>query len=316
MPVGILDQVSFGQESAVGSAVTPNVSVAVLPSDGIKMEQEPVGVEAINTQPGKNKDFVAGLREYNGSFALNAYPQALGYFLKSALGAVNSAAASGETVVYDHTFTESAVKPSLTVEQKTGDITNRFTGFIVSSLEFAFQAGEALKVTVTGKAMNHASATAITASYETTKVFDWTDIQSITLGGVDIKAAVETLSLTYTNNLESFHGVSSQVPTQLYPQNSEVTGSIEAYLDSNLISQEAVFAAGTEQSLVITLTGDETIGDASHNGMVITLPKVVLASYTVPLDTSYVKVSADLTAGVSSASGMISVVLTNAVASY
>ena len=81
MAEGILDQVSVGAESVVGTAVTPAVSLSVLPSDGVVTEEEAVGVEAIDTSPAKNKDFVKGLREYNGSFEMNAYPQAMGHVL-------------------------------------------------------------------------------------------------------------------------------------------------------------------------------------------------------------------------------------------
>ena len=314
---GILTQISVGKETTVGTAVTPTVSMAVLPSDGVVTEEEAVGVEGIDTTPALNKEFVQGLREYNGSFEMNAYPQAIGHILSSALGGVSSATADGETIVYDHDFTEVVAKTAMTLEQKIGTITERFAGFIASKFGIEIAVGESIKFTFEGKALSKASATAITAAYETSKVLDWTDIQSITLGGTDIKCAISELSLEYTNNLQNFHGLcGSSDPTNMYVEPSEVTGSITAYLTSDILSLKDVFENKTQQELVITIEADETIGSAEKNRLVITVPKVVLNTYAYPIDTGYVEVSSDFVARQDPTDGLIKATLTNLVASY
>lgn len=314
---GILTQISVGKESTVGTAVTPTVSMAVLPSDGVVIEEEAVGVEGIDTSPALNKEFVQGIREYNGAFEMNAFPNSIGYILGSVFGSVNSAVASGETIVYDHEFTEAVAKTSLTLEQKIGSITERFAGFIASKFGIEITVGEPIKFTFEGKALTKASATAITAAYEDNKVFDWTDIQSITLGGTDIKSALSELSLEYTNNLQNFHGLSGDSePTNMYVEPSEVTGSLTAYLDSDIANLKAVFEAKTQQALVITIQADETIGVASKNTLVITVPKVVLNTYAYPIDTGYVEVTADFVARQDATDGLIKAELTNLVTSY
>lgn len=314
---GILSQISVGKESTVGTAVTPTVSMAVLPSDGVVTEEEAVGVEGIDTSPALNKEFVQGVREYNGAFEMNAFPNAIGYILGSVFGSVNSAVASGETIVYDHEFTEAVAKTSLTLEQKIGSITERFAGFIASKFGIEITVGEPIKFTFEGKALSKATATAITAAYEDNKVFDWTDIQSITLGGTDIKSALSELSLEYTNNLQNFHGLSGDSePTNMYVEPSEVTGSLTAYLDSDIANLKAVFEAKTQQALIITIQADETIGVASKNTLVITVPKVVLNTYAYPIDTGYVEVSADFVARQDATDGLIKAELTNLVTSY
>lgn len=289
MSEGILSQISLGAESVVGTAVVPTVSVPVLPSDGVKIEEEAVGVNAIDTSPALNKDFVKGVREYNGAFEMNAYPQAIGYVLNSALGTDAPTLVASETTVYKHTITEAVTKPSVTIEQKIGTITNRFAGFIASGFTLTIEKGQPVKFAFNGKGMSVASATAITASYETSKVFDWTDVVSITLGGTDVKDAIESITVDYTNGLQSFHGLSGDSdPAQLYVENSEATGTIKAFLDTNMANLETVFSAKTTSALVITLAGDEVIGNGSTNSLVITLPKVVLNTYTLPIDTAYV----------------------------
>ncbi len=317
MSEGILDQISLGKESELGVAVTPSISLAVLPSDGIATEQDAVGVEAIDTNPALNKDFVEGAREFNGSFEMNAYPQALGYILESALGDSESSLVGSETAVYKHTFTEKVTKPSYTLEQKIGSIIERFAGFTVSKFGLELKVGEPLKLTFEGKALSKSDASAITASYETSKVFDWTDIVSITLGGVDIKCALETLSLEYNNNLQNFHGLCGKAdPSQLYVEPSEVSGNISAYLTDEIKALRTAFDSKATQELVITLVADEIIGNASNNALVITLPKIALNTYTHSIDTSYVAVESDFVGASDPTNGQIKVELTNSVASY
>jgi hypothetical protein len=317
MSEGILDQISLGKETELGTAVVPNLSIAVLPCDGVVTEQDAVGVEAIDTSPALNKDFVEGIREFNGSFEMNAYPQALGYILESALGNSDSELVGSETAVYKHTFTEKVTKPSYTLEQKIGSIVERFAGFTVSKFGLELKVGEPLKLTFEGKALSKSDANAITASYETSKVFDWTDIASITLGGVDIKCALESLSLEYNNNLQNFHGLCGEAdPSQLYVEPSELEGSLNAYLTDEIKDLRTAFDAKTAQELVITIIADETIGNASNNTLVITLPKVVLNTYVHPIDTSYVAVESDFVGASDPTNGQIKVELTNLVASY
>lgn len=314
---GILSQISIAKESTLGTPVTPTVSIPVLPSDGVVTEEEAVGVLGIDTSPALNKEFVQGLREYNGSFEMNAFPQAIGYILASAFGSVSSGLAAGETIVYDHAFTEAVAKTAMTLEQKIGSITERIAGFVVSKFGIQITAGDSIKFTFEGKGLSKASATAITPAYEVSKVFDWTDIQSITLGGTDIKAALSELSLEYNNNLQNFHGLSgSSDPSQLYVEPSEVTGSLTAYLDSDILALQSIFEAKTQQALVITIESDETIGVAENNRLVITVPQMVLNTYAYPIDTGYVEVSSDFVARQDATDGLIKADLTNLVASY
>lgn len=314
---GILTQISLGAESSVGVAATPTVSLPVLPSDGVKTEQPLVGVEAIDTSPAKNKGFVQGVREYNGAFEMNAYPQALGYLLKSALGAVATEAVASETLVKKHTFTEAVAKPSLTVEQKIGSVTERFAGFVVGMLSVSGKVGEPIKIALEGKALSVASETAITAAYELSRVFDWTDVQSIEVGGVDIKAAIQEWSLEYTSDLNNFHGFASAgEPTMLYVKNSEVKGSLSGYQDSNLAGFLSDFRDVDEAELVITLAADEVIGNGSYNTLVITVPLMAFAKHEMPVDTEYNSVSLDFEGRKDPTNGLIKVELTNLVTSY
>jgi hypothetical protein len=314
---GILTQVSLGKETTLGTAVVPDISVAVLASDGVVTEEEAKGVEGIDGSPALNKEFIQGIREYNGSFEMNAYPNGIGYLMASAFGSSTPTVTAGETIVFDHAFVETVAKTSITLEQKIGSITERFAGFVASKFSLQITVDEPIKFLFEGKALSKASATAITPAFETSAVFDWTDIQSITLGGVDIKCAISELTIEYTNNLQNFHGLcGSSDPTNFFVEPSEVTGSITAYLTSEILDLQAVFEAKTQQALVITIEADETIGVASKNKLVVTVPKMVLNTYAYPIDTGYVEVSSDLVARQDPTDGLIKATLTNLVTSY
>jgi hypothetical protein len=175
-----------------------------------------------------------------------------------------------------------------------------------------------LKFAFTGKAMSYDDAsTAITPTYETSKVFDWTDIVSITIGGTDVKCAIQEMTLEFNNNLQNFHGLCGDVdPSTLYVEPSEITGSISAYMTTDMKTLKSAFMDKTNKEIIITLAGDETIGNGSNNRLVITLPKVQLNTYANAIDTSYVAVESDLVCATGASGKQITVELTNLVASY
>lgn len=314
---GILNQISVGKESTYGTAVTPTYSVPVLPSDGIVVEQETVGVEAIDTHPAKNKGFVRGVRNYTGGYNMNAYPNALGYVLLSALGAVSTSTVGGESVVYEHIFTETVAKKSLTVEQVIGSVTERFAGFIASGFNLQFKVGEPISVGFEGMAKTVASNTKITPVYETRNAFKWDQISSISLDSVDLKAYIESGNIEYKNGLGTFHGFSSNnEPTLAYVENSELTGSFTALMDgTNVDALSAKFRSQTEMPISFMVTG-ESAGIASNCAIVLTIPRAVVSTYVTKLDTSYNQVTFDFVAGKDSSDGLIEFILVNTKTTY
>lgn len=311
---GILSQISVGKESAYGSAVTPTVSLPVKESDGIQINQDVVAVEAIKGTAPKNKSFFKGKKTYEGGFEMDLYPQNLGLLFLSALGAVQSAVANGETIVYNHTFTESVAKKSLTVEQKIGSLTKRFAGFIVKSIKMAGKVGETITLSFEGVGKSVADATAITASYETTRPFNFNDVASISIGGTDYKAFIEDFEISYDNQLDVFHAMGEEDPAIAYVKPSEVKGKFTLYLDDTSDDLLADFEAVTEQAIVLTLTGD-AVGVAEHYGLVITLPKCAIKKFETKLSFGYNAISLEFEAREDETDGLIEIVATNTVTS-
>lgn len=314
---GVLNQISVGVETTYGTPAEPSLSIPILPSDGIRTEQEAVGVEAIDTSPAQNKSFVRGLRNYPGSFSLNAYPNAMGYFLYSALGGVATETVYGESVVYEHTFTETVSKPSLTIEQVIGDLEEKYAGYIASGFNLQFAVGQPVSLSTEGMAKTAATDEKSSPSYEALDVLKWTHVTSIAINSSDIKAHVESGNIEYTNGLATFHGFGAvSGPTTHYVQNSTVTGSLTLIMNETdvdpLLSD---FRDGDELPIILTLQG-ESVGDSANTALQVTLPRCVINAFNTSLGTGYNQVTLDFVGGKDFGDGLIEVVLVNTLSAY
>lgn len=315
MAAGVLSQISLGLETTWGTPVTPSKSLAVRPGDGIQTDTDLQLVSSIKAQLAKNSSSFKGAAKHEGNYEFEFIPGTAGYLLKSAFGSVSSAAKSApNTAVYDHTFTESATKPSLTVEQAVGDIVRRFAGSITHSLKFSCAAGEALVLTAGLKAKSSASASQITASYETIRPFNFADLASFTVGGQVYTP--RNFELTYENNQELLAAVGSTDPAYNYAKGSEVSGKFELYLDSTSAAEYTDYLAKTDNSLVITFTGD-VIGSSSNYGLTITVPKCSYKTATFPVTEDYNMLTVEFE-GIydTGTSKLISIVLTDLLTNY
>src|SRR5262245_11381691 len=149
MSAGILSAISFKKESTWGTAVVPDKSIAVRPTGGIAVKNDIQLIPAIKGQLQKNYNAIKGKVGYEGDYTLDAFADYIGYFLLSAHGTDTPATHSGESIVYDHPFTESVTKPSLTIEQAIAENVRRYAGAIVSGYKVSGKVGEMLEFTPT-----------------------------------------------------------------------------------------------------------------------------------------------------------------------
>lgn len=68
------------------------------------------------------------------------YPDSVGWWLKGLLGSVSSSIASGESVVYEHTFTQADTLPSMTMVINDTE-PRQITGLVINTGTFEFQEG-------------------------------------------------------------------------------------------------------------------------------------------------------------------------------
>jgi hypothetical protein len=310
---GISNQISIKTETTYGTAVAPDFSIPISPSDGIQVEQDVVGLEAIKTTAPKNKRFMLGKANYSGSYELDAYPKSIGYFLNSVFG--TDTPSTPESGVTKHKFTESTTKKSLTVEQVVDTIVRRFAGYVVSSVKISGKVGEPIKVTFTGMAKSQATATKITATYETSRPLNFADVASVLIGSTDFKAYIEDFSVEYTNGLAMFHGMGSKDPAAKYVQQSEAKGSFNMYIDSTSAGNLTDYIAGTERLVDINITGD-VIGVSSNEKLRIYLPKCSFTKASTKLSFGYNALTLDFEGREDTTDGLIYVELTNTTASY
>lgn len=318
MQAAVLSQVSFGLESAWGTAITPNKSLAVHTGDGLQTDNDIQFINAIKAQLAKNADSYKGKVKHSGDFEFDFIPGVSGYLLKSLFGNCSSALKAGESVVYQHTYTESATKPSLTIEQAVDQIVRRFSGSIVNSLKLSCKAGESLVATAGIIAKSAANATAITPSYETIRPFNFNDC--LTASGFKIGGTaygeLDNIELEIKMNGNMLHAMGSNDPSFFGPGASEVTGKAELYMDNATAAKFADYLAKTDRSIDLAFTGD-AIGTASNYGLSISIPRVTFKSSTDPIRDDYNIITLEFE-GVYDAttSKLLSSVMTNLTANY
>lgn len=284
MSAGVLNQVSFGLETTWGTAVVPNKSIAVHPGDGIQTDMDTQFISAIKAQLAKNSAVFIGKRKHGGAYEFDFIPGVAGYFLKSLFGGLSSVLKGGETIVYEHTFSEAEAKPSLTVEQAVDQIVRRYAGSIATSLKLSCKVGEPLVASFDFKAKSQAAATKITPSYETVRPFNFNDM--IQASGFKIGSTyfdeVQNVEFEYKNNGEMVHAMGSNDPMFFVVKASEVSGKFELYMNSDSAPKYTDFLNQTQQALQLVWQGD-AIGVAAYYKLDISIPKVVFKASTYPV---------------------------------
>lgn len=318
MSAGILSKVSFGLESTWGTAVTPNKALAVHPGNGIQTNIDTQFISQIKGQLAKNSFAFKGKSSHEGEYEFDFIPGNVGYILKSLFGGLSSALKGGESVVYEHTFSEAAAKPSLTIEQAVDQIVRRYAGSIVTSLKLNSKVGEALTGNASIKAKTHASASAVTPANETVRPFNFADM--IQASGFKIGSnyfdEVESLEFEYKNNGEMIHTMGSNDPSFFDPKASEVMGKFDLYMSSDSAPKYTDFLNQTQQSLQLVWQGD-TIGVSSNYKLDITIHKVVFKASTYPISDKENVISVEWE-GIydTSAAKLLTAILTNLTANY
>jgi len=273
MSAGILSQISFAKETTWGNAVTPNKSVAIRPTGGIQIKENINMIPAIKGQLQKNYDAIKGKVSYAGGLTMDAFADYVGYFILSALGTDTPATHSGETIVYDHVFTESNPKPSLTIEQAIAENTRRFAGVISSGFKITGKVGEMVEFLANVMAKTQATSTQVTGAFSTVPAFNHAQVQ-VKIGG-SVIGEVEEFELEYKNGLDFIYALGNVEPAfASIAGGSELSGKIQLYLDSTTIAEMTNYINKTTRSLELIITGI-AIGNAANYVLDITVPKAV-----------------------------------------
>ena len=315
MSQGILTQISLAKETTWKTAVVPTKSMAVRPTGGLEIKNN-VGMQpAVKGQLQKYYDAIKGNVSYEGNLSFDAFADYLGYFLLSALGTDTPAVHAGETIVYDHVFTETSPKPSMTIEQSQGESCRRFAGAICKELKITGKTGEMLQVEAAIVAGSQATSSAITAAFSTIPAFNFAQLQ-VKIGGSAI-GEVESIELNYKNGIEMVYALGSNDPAySAIKGGSEITGKIEMYLDAATLTRLTNAIAKTNEAIELIATGG-AIGSAATYVLDITIPKAVYTASNLPITDDHNKLTIEFSGLYdTSTSKLLGVTLTNLVASY
>lgn len=310
----VLNAVSFARETTWGTPVTPDKSMPVNFTGGLQTQNDIQFVEGVTARLAANQQSFVGNRTHEGDLEFSLNPDYSGYFLLTALGDVSSALAAGETIVYDHTFTEAATKPSLTIEQAIGDNVRRYAGAITSTFSIAGSPGEVVTATASMQAKGQASATAITPAYTDTRPYNFVDaVVKFDTVKVD---EMQAFTIEYANNLGLKYVLNSNDPQFQYVNGSTVSGSFEMYLDTATLAFYNNYLAKTSMAIDLELTGD-AIGVAENEKFNFSIPKAVFTTAETPLGNDYNMLTIEFEGEYDTAtSSLCSASLTNLLADY
>ena len=249
-----------------------------------------------------------------------------GLLLLSVLGAQSAATHSGETVVYDNTFTvlESAQHPSLSFYIHDASVQDyKYTNGMVSKLEIDYELEKFCAFSATLLAQKGATASAYSPSVTQENRF------AAPYGTLKVASAVSGLSgataipmksmkITIDADVKPFMASGSAAPADFFNQEFKVTGTIEAVF-RNEADFKTAFLAGTPQALLLSLVNTAvTLGSATNPACLITLDQVYFEKLAVKRsqkDLIYQTVSFSATYDLANTE-MINVVLTNLVNGY
>jgi Phage tail tube protein len=276
MSAGILNVISLKKETTWGTPVVPDKSIPVRLGSGMATDNNIQLLSAARGVLSKNIGSFIGARKHEGEYEMDFFGDYTAYLLSSAFGGVSSALKGGESVVYNHTLTESETKPSFTIEQVVGENVRRYAGAIASGFKISGKAGDVVSLNIPLKAKSQASATKITPAYTTVRPFNFVD-SVVKIGGSQL-SNVTAFELEYSNNIEFGHALNNSNDAAFnYVKGSEVKGKLEIYLDNTSLTEYNNYLSKTDRALDFEFTGD-TIGTASNYKVTVNVPK---AAYTM-----------------------------------
>lgn len=320
---GRLNYVGIGRETTRGTAVAPAYWSKWLELDFQDRVNKVRNDSALGTLDMYNDSEVIE-RWSDGKLDGKITDKTFGLILAAALGANSTdATASGETIVYDHTYAtaNTAIAQSLTLVRKDSNSNKRYARAMLSKLDIEVVTGEYAKYSAEFTAMKGVTNTDVPALVAENEFVPRHAVVKMASAVAGLNAAtqipIKSFKLSIDNHVEPYFVLGSDEPAEINNLEREVTGEITLrYTDT---TYETLWTNNTDQALRIDLTNtDVTLGTATNPKLRITLPKVTLEDFAKPADKSAIVEQTfkftgmyDFTAGYA-----ISAVLTNTVASY
>lgn len=280
-----------------------------------------------------NKSAIGVLDQYSGaeitqqwaegSISGKLTDQTLGILLFGALGSHSVGTTSGETTVYDHTYSESQsnTSQSLSITRVDPNQTLGYALAMVDSFELDVKTGDFVRHTTKFTSQPGATQTATPAyiAENEWKAKNVTVKMATSVGGLSGATAIplNNLKLTVNKGVTPYYVVGQNNPSEIFSTNVTVTGSFQLrYTDNTYFTPR--FNNTVEAIQIKIANTDVTLGSAANPTLTFTLPQCYLNTFKIDnsLD-GMVQQTIDFTAAYSIGAGYaIQAVLTNTVATY
>ncbi len=179
----------------------------------------------------------------------------------------SGATISGKTVVNGKT------QGSFSIEKQFEDISQYllFSGMVINGLSLNVNAGQIVagSISFNGKTAILSGSTVadtVVDAGSNTPFLAGINVGNIEEGGSSLATAIQSVSLSISNNLREQTAVGSKNPINIASGGIDVTGNLTAYFEDSTLYQKLI--GHTASSLSFRLT------DGSGNVMVFTLPRV------------------------------------------
>jgi hypothetical protein len=299
-----LGHIGLAFETTYGTAVIPAVFI---PYDSIKVEDE---IKKI-VDEGRRANLAKAFGSYDATrhgkieFGGHAYPEILGYFFKSILGA---ATVSG-TAPYTHTFKiVNALAPSLSLADFNTVTERNYLGAVMTEFDLKFDAESDLKYTAKYISKSSATTTTKTPIFSFGDPFLGTQL-TLTLNGSantnlmggDLKFKREA-KLLYTAN-------ATAEPSKASTGRISVEGKLTFDIEDE--AEFLLFTSSTEPVVVLTFTKDV------DTTLVITLNKCDIKKAHIDRSQEYLRVDMEIHALYNATdAGNVTVALKNSIVTY
>lgn len=289
MAAGIFSQFNFGVEakgdSNYGVRVPATHIVEVSDGSGINFNLELQPVEVVNGQLAKNVCTYPGQADTSGTIDIPFFPAVVPYFMYSLLGTVTTSAHLDEnedTVsgVYDHVFTESPLRPTLTIEETIGDLPRVATGFQPTQMTLTVDNEGLINTSFEGFAKNiEVLDDPTTATAALGCPMHHADEITVTIDGVEF-ATLQSIEITYNNNVSPEYTVTggSAVAYRGIGK-TEYSGSMTMVLDSNAPTEYQKYLESTSRDIEIHISGAEIGETGVKQQLIVSMPNVKFSNF-------------------------------------
>lgn len=276
--IGRLVNLGIGKETTRGTAASPTYWLYKTELDWQEkfeqaIEEATVGViaDAVDAQIVK--------KWAEGSFGGSIKDKSFGLILLSLFGSASSALKSGESAVYEHTFSllNSAQHPSLTLAIDDPWQDYQFPLAMIESLEIKYERGKFISYTAAFKSKKGTTAN-LTASYTDENSFrpqDFTFKMANNLAGLNGAQAIslKSASLKFEKNLEIDDVLGSVDPADILNKQFVCTGTIEAVFEDEATFKSVALGGAAKALRFHLVNNGVTIGNGSHPELRIDLAK-------------------------------------------